>query len=55
MSSSGPADWAAAARVWERVSVRLPDPVVGLGYAAALSLALVLAPPVGQAFIYFQF
>ena len=33
------------------------DPVSdpGLGYAVAISLALLLAPDAGQAFIYFQF
>ena len=34
---------------------RLPAPVQGLGYAAAVVLALVLAPDAGKAFIYFQF
>jgi hypothetical protein len=29
--------------------------MVGLGYAAVLTLALVLAPGSGKAFIYFQF
>jgi alginate O-acetyltransferase complex protein AlgI len=40
---------------WKRLAGRLPPPVLGLGYAAAASLALVLAPEVGKAFIYFQF
>lgn len=39
-------------RTWQW---RLPGPVVGLGYSAALSMVLVLTPASGQAFIYFQF
>ena len=30
-------------------------PVLGLGYAVVLTLALLLAPDAGKAFIYFQF
>jgi alginate O-acetyltransferase complex protein AlgI len=41
--------------VWKRMAIRLPAPVMGFGYATALSLALVLAPDAGKAFIYFQF
>src|SRR5262249_16939473 len=41
--------------VWKRLAVRLPAPVMGFGYAVVLTLALVLAPDVGKAFIYFQF
>ena len=40
---------------WKMLAVRLPAPVLGLGYAAALTLALVLAPPQGSPFIYFTF
>jgi alginate O-acetyltransferase complex protein AlgI len=40
---------------WQRLSTRLPAPVLGLGYAAALVIALVLAPDSGKLFIYFQF
>src|SRR5262249_30302795 len=40
---------------WKRMSVRLPAPVMGFGYAMALTIALVLAPDSGKAFIYFQF
>lgn len=40
---------------WKRIAVRLPAPVLGFGYAVALTLALVLAPDAGKAFIYFQF
>jgi alginate O-acetyltransferase complex protein AlgI len=41
--------------VWRHGLERLPAPVRGLGYATALTLALVLAPGPGKAFIYFQF
>jgi alginate O-acetyltransferase complex protein AlgI len=41
--------------LWKRLSARLPAPVLGLGYAAALSLALLLAPGTTKTFIYFQF
>ena len=37
------------------IASRLPGPAVGFGYAAALTLALLLAPVGGNAFIYFQF
>jgi alginate O-acetyltransferase complex protein AlgI len=40
------------ARRWD---TRLPPAVVGFGYAAAVALALFLAPDAGKAFIYFQF
>jgi alginate O-acetyltransferase complex protein AlgI len=40
---------------WKRVAVRMPAPVMGFGYATVLTLALVLAPDSGKAFIYFQF
>jgi alginate O-acetyltransferase complex protein AlgI len=41
--------------LWKRIAVRLPAPVMGVGYAAVLTLALLLAPEVDRAFIYFQF
>ncbi|HJT78440.1 MAG TPA: MBOAT family O-acyltransferase [Gemmataceae bacterium] len=41
--------------VWKRMAVRLPAPVLGFGYAVVLTLAMVLAPDAGKAFIYFQF
>jgi alginate O-acetyltransferase complex protein AlgI len=41
--------------IWWKWEPRLPDPLRGLGYAAVLTLALVLAPDTGKAFIYFQF
>jgi len=40
---------------WKRAAVRLPGPALGVGYGVVLTLALVLAPDVGKAFIYFQF
>jgi alginate O-acetyltransferase complex protein AlgI len=40
---------------WNRIVGRLPAPVLGFGYAAVLTLALVLAPDNNKAFIYFQF
>ncbi|MFN4261419.1 MAG: MBOAT family O-acyltransferase [Gemmataceae bacterium] len=40
---------------WRRLAIRLPAPVMGFGYAAVLTLALMLAPDAGKAFIYFQF
>jgi alginate O-acetyltransferase complex protein AlgI len=41
--------------LWRRLEPRLPDPLRGLGYAAVLTLALILAPQSGNVFIYFQF
>jgi alginate O-acetyltransferase complex protein AlgI len=38
-----------------RLAERLPAPLRGLGFGAALTLALVLAPGTSKAFIYFQF
>jgi alginate O-acetyltransferase complex protein AlgI len=40
---------------WKKLAIRLPSPVLGFGYAVVLTLALVLAPDAGKAFIYFQF
>jgi alginate O-acetyltransferase complex protein AlgI len=40
---------------WNRLALRLPGPVAGLAYAGLLSLALMLTPDLGKAFIYFQF
>jgi alginate O-acetyltransferase complex protein AlgI len=40
---------------WKRWSVRVPAPVMGFGYAMAMTVALVLAPDSGKAFIYFNF
>jgi alginate O-acetyltransferase complex protein AlgI len=41
--------------LWKKMSLRLPAPVLGFGYAMVLTLTLVLAPDNGKAFIYFQF
>jgi hypothetical protein len=38
-----------------RALFRVPVPVAGAAMAAALTLALVLTPGEGKAFIYFQF
>ncbi len=43
------------ARVWDRMALRLPAPALGTGYATALTLALLLSPASGKAFIYFVF
>jgi alginate O-acetyltransferase complex protein AlgI len=40
---------------WRRLAPRLPAPVLGISYATVLTLALLLAPDSGKAFIYFQF
>jgi alginate O-acetyltransferase complex protein AlgI len=40
---------------WKKMHDRLPSPVRGFGYAAVLTLALLLAPETNKAFIYFQF
>lgn len=44
-----------ASGLWKRWSDHIPPPMLGFGYAAMLTVALVLAPDVGQSFIYFQF
>jgi alginate O-acetyltransferase complex protein AlgI len=41
--------------IWKNLAVRAPAPVMGFGYAVVLTLAMVLAPDSGKAFIYFQF
>jgi len=40
---------------WRRTTLQLPPAVVGFGYAAVLTLALVLTPETIKAYIYFQF
>lgn len=42
-------------RLWERISARSPTPALGMSYALATSLCLVLAPHGDRMFIYFQF
>ncbi|HJT33524.1 MAG TPA: MBOAT family protein [Pirellulales bacterium] len=46
---------AGLAGLWQKLSVRLPAPLVGMSYALLLTVTLVLAPDAGKAFIYFQF
>jgi alginate O-acetyltransferase complex protein AlgI len=46
---------AAWGRWWERLSLRLPAPLVGGCYVAALVLAMAMAPLNEKPFIYFQF
>jgi alginate O-acetyltransferase complex protein AlgI len=41
--------------IWKKLVVRTPAPVLGFGYAFVLTVAMVLAPDAGKAFIYFQF
>jgi D-alanyl-lipoteichoic acid acyltransferase DltB (MBOAT superfamily) len=41
--------------MWARLYERLPPPVLGVGYAACLCLAMLLAPDAGTTFIYFMF
>ena len=45
----GARDW------WRRYARFVPAPALGLGYAASLTLALVLTPQGGKQFIYFDF
>jgi alginate O-acetyltransferase complex protein AlgI len=41
---------------WEQQAInRLPAPALGFSYAIILTLALLLSPDTGKAFIYFQF
>ncbi len=42
-------------QVWKRIPSLVPAPIVGIAYSLGLTLTLVLAPPTGQTFIYFQF
>jgi alginate O-acetyltransferase complex protein AlgI len=41
--------------LWPKVAARLPAPVLGMGYATVLLLAVVLVPDSARPFIYFQF
>jgi alginate O-acetyltransferase complex protein AlgI len=43
--------WGVVQRVW----AKLPPTAMGGGYAACLTAAMLLAPPVGKTFIYFTF
>ncbi len=44
-----------AGGLWRRWSERIPAPLLGTAYAVVLNFALLLAPPKGNTFIYFQF
>jgi D-alanyl-lipoteichoic acid acyltransferase DltB (MBOAT superfamily) len=46
---------AACRRWWEKLSLRLPTPVLGGAYVGALMLCMVLAPVREKPFLYFQF
>jgi alginate O-acetyltransferase complex protein AlgI len=41
--------------IWNRLAPRMPPAMLGFGYAATLSLTLLLAPDASTSFIYFQF
>jgi alginate O-acetyltransferase complex protein AlgI len=41
--------------VGQKIAAKLPAPALGFGYAAVLTISLLLAPDAGQSFIYFQF
>jgi len=41
--------------LWRKLHLRLPAPMLGFSYAAAVTLALILAPSGSKPFIYFQF
>jgi alginate O-acetyltransferase complex protein AlgI len=44
-----------ASGLWKRYAWRMPAPALGFGYAVVLTIALILAPDAGKAFIYFTF
>ena len=44
-----------AAKIWLRLRPHLPAPALGVSYATLVLVALVFAPKVSQAFLYFQF
>jgi hypothetical protein len=46
---------AACRHWWDRVSLRLPAPVLGFTYVFALILCMVMAPLTEKPFIYFNF
>lgn len=47
--------WLAASGAWRAVWPRIPSELQGLGYAACLTVAMILAPDQSQSFIYFDF
>jgi alginate O-acetyltransferase complex protein AlgI len=46
---------AASRRWWDRLSLRLPTPILGLTYVVALILCMVMAPIFVKPFLYMQF
>jgi alginate O-acetyltransferase complex protein AlgI len=46
---------AACRRWWDRISLRLPTPILGFTYVLALILCMAAAPLQDKPFIYFQF
>lgn len=51
----GLAHWTAARGLWRQTARWIPAPALGFGYAAMLTLSLLLAPGMNKSFIYFQF
>jgi alginate O-acetyltransferase complex protein AlgI len=47
--------WLAVSGMRRRLGLRLPEPIWGVGYAACITVILLLAPEGGKVFIYFQF
>jgi len=46
---------AARYELWRRLEGRVPAPMLGVAYATAAAVTLLLAPDASKAFIYFQF
>ena len=46
---------AACRHWWERLSLRLPTPILGFTYVLALILCMVMAPIFEKPFLYMQF
>lgn len=46
---------AACRQAWEKLSLRLPVPVMGLAFAAVMIVCMTMAPSQEMPFIYFQF
>ncbi|HEY7330621.1 MAG TPA: MBOAT family O-acyltransferase [Gemmataceae bacterium] len=46
---------AACRQWWERITLRLPTPIVGFAYILALILCMVMAPILVKPFLYMQF
>ncbi len=47
--------WLLLRGYWNKYSQRIPAPLMGMGYAVLLSLALLLKPDTGKLFKYFEF